>query len=171
MVVIKRLGKGGYGTVHLVSTPETKSIHLALKMIPKYTIVKNHQEKYILRERVRPQDSFKDYSFQDILSSLHCKFISKLYTTFKDLHFVYFLTDAYLGGSLFDLLVARGPLDEVVGKYYAADITLALEYLHLKNIVHRDLKPENLMINHENGHLVLGIIILYLELMINTFSS
>ncbi|CAG5111798.1 Oidioi.mRNA.OKI2018_I69.chr2.g6071.t1.cds [Oikopleura dioica] len=142
MVVIKRLGKGGYGTVHLVSTPETKSIHLALKMIPKYTIVKNHQEKYILRER-------------DILSSLHCKFISKLYTTFKDLHFVYFLTDAYLGGSLFDLLVARGPLDEIVGKYYAADITLALEYLHLKNICHRDLKPENLMINHENGHLVL----------------
>jgi len=143
MVVIKRLGKGGYGTVHLVSTPETKSIHLALKMISKYTIVKNHQEKYILRER-------------DILSSLHCKFISKLYTTFKDLHFVYFLTDAYLGGSLFDLLVARGPLDEAVAKFYAADITLALEYLHLKNIVHRDLKPENLMINHENGHLVLG---------------
>mgnify|MGYP003328162647 CR=1 FL=1 len=53
MVVIKRLGKGGYGTVHLVSTPETKSIHLALKMISKYNIVKNHQEKYILRERVR----------------------------------------------------------------------------------------------------------------------
>lgn len=53
MVVIKRLGKGGYGTVHLVSTPETKSIHLALKMISKYTIVKNHQEKYILRERVK----------------------------------------------------------------------------------------------------------------------
>ena len=55
--------------------------------------------------------------------------------------------------------MARGPLDEIVGKYYAADITLALEYLHLKNICHRDLKPENLMINHENGHLVLGIII------------
>ena len=52
--------------------------------------------------------------------------------------------------------MARGPLDEAVAKFYAADVTLALEYLHLKNIVHRDLKPENLMINHENGHLVLG---------------
>jgi len=34
-------------------------------------------------------------------------------------------------------------------KVYAAEIVLALEFLHGKDIMHRDLKPENIMINHD----------------------
>ena len=36
--------------------------------------------------------------------------------------------------------------------YYAAEIVLALEFVHGKNIMHRDLKPENIMFG-EDGHL------------------
>ena len=36
--------------------------------------------------------------------------------------------------------------------YYAAEMVLALEFIHGKNIMHRDLKPENIMIG-EDGHL------------------
>lgn len=40
------------------------------------------------------------------------------------------------------------------GRFYAAEILLALEALHSKGVVYRDLKPENILISR-SGHLVL----------------
>ena len=42
--------------------------------------------------------------------------------------------------------------DEV--RIYAAEVYLALSYLHSKNIVYRDIKPENVILD-KSGHLKL----------------
>lgn len=51
-----------------------------------------------------------------------------------------------VGGDLSKLLKEYQALDEVVAKFYLAQIVLALESIHNSNIIHRDLKPENLLV-------------------------
>lgn len=44
--------------------------------------------------------------------------------------------------------------DEELSKFYAAQVLLALEYLHCCDVLYRDLKPENIIIS-ETGYLKL----------------
>lgn len=43
----------------------------------------------------------------------------------------------------------------VVCRFYAAEVLLALEYLHMMGVVYRDLKPENVLVR-EDGHIMLS---------------
>eukprot|EP00795_Rhopilema_esculentum_P016341 gene16341-7731_t len=58
------------------------------------------------------------------------------------------------GGELFTFLRNKVKFKPADAKFYAAETTLALEYLHEKDIVYRDLKPENILLDHE-GHVKL----------------
>ena len=57
-----------------------------------------------------------------------------------------------LGGDLRYRLDRNGPLGEECTRFYAAEIALALDYLHSQRIVHRDIKPDNLLLN-QDGHI------------------
>lgn len=59
-----------------------------------------------------------------------------------------------VGGDLKSLLGVYGFLEEPMAVFYAAEVILALDYLHKHNIVHRDLKPDNMLIAR-NGHVKL----------------
>jgi serine/threonine protein kinase len=45
-------------------------------------------------------------------------------------------------------------LQEAYVKFYATEVLLALQYLHLLGYIYRDLKPENLLL-HPSGHVLL----------------
>jgi protein kinase X len=55
------------------------------------------------------------------------------------------------GGELFSHLRRAGRFSLNVTRFFAAEITLGLDYLHSQDIIYRDLKPENLLIDHD-GH-------------------
>ena len=49
----------------------------------------------------------------------------------------------------------RRRFPEETVKFYAAQITLALGYLHKSNVIYRDLKPENILLNSD-GYILLA---------------
>ncbi|PVD21226.1 hypothetical protein C0Q70_19397 [Pomacea canaliculata] len=51
------------------------------------------------------------------------------------------------GGRLTDLLTRFGRLPEVNVRFYAAQIFIALSFLHEQNILHRDLKLDNVLLD------------------------
>jgi len=56
------------------------------------------------------------------------------------------------GGELFFHLKNEGRFKEHRAQFYAAEIVLALEYLHDSGVVYRDVKPENILVDCE-GHI------------------
>lgn len=43
---------------------------------------------------------------------------------------------------------------ETDARFYAGEVLLALEYLHMMGFIYRDLKPENVLM-HASGHIML----------------
>lgn len=50
---------------------------------------------------------------------------------------LYFVMPFAVGGDMFSLIHSNDSLSEIKAKFYAGQIVLALEYLHLMDIVYR----------------------------------
>jgi serine/threonine protein kinase len=62
-----------------------------------------------------------------------------------------FLMEFLPGGDFFFQLRTQKKFREVQARFYAAEILLALEFIHSRGIIYRDLKPENILID-KTGH-------------------
>ena len=86
-------------------------------------------------------------------------FIMQSRCSFQDETCLYLVMDFMPGGDLFQMLVngtgARGAFAPAAARFYAAEVFLALEFLHHRHFVYRDLKPENVLVD-ANGHVKLA---------------
>ena len=82
-------------------------------------------------------------------------FITKLHYAFQNQEKLYMVMDFCAGGELFFHLSRYRRFPERVAKFFAAELTLALEHLHSRDVIYRDLKPENVFLQ-ANGHIKLG---------------
>lgn len=94
---------------------------------------------------------------QEILASLNHPFIVTLYHSFQSEDYLYLCMEYCVGGEFFRALQSLPGkcLPEDAARFYAAEVTAALEYLHLMGFIYRDLKPENILL-HESGHVMLS---------------
>ncbi|KAF4587818.1 cAMP-dependent protein kinase catalytic subunit [Ophiocordyceps camponoti-floridani] len=135
--ILRTLGTGSFGRVHLVQSKHNQRYY-AVKVLKKAQVVKMKQVEHTNDER-------------RMLSYVKHPFLITLWGTFQDCRNLYMVMDFVEGGELFSLLRKSGRFPNPVAKFYAAEVTLALEYLHSKNIIYRDLKPENLLLDR-HGH-------------------
>lgn len=68
---------------------------------------------------------------------------------------IYFVMQFVQGGELFKHLSEQRRFSEDRVRFYAAQIALALGYLHKSNIYYRDLKPENILLGLD-GYILLA---------------
>lgn len=138
--LIKVLGKGAFGKVMLVSKKDDPSETLyAMKSLKKADLVKRNQVAHIETER-------------HILGNIDCPFLVHLRFAFQTPEKLYMVLDYMSGGEIFFWLKREKKFSENRARLYAAEITVALEYLHDADIIYRDLKPENILLDAQ-GHI------------------
>ena len=89
---------------------------------------------------------------RNLLSKLHHDFIVNMKYAFQDRENLYLIMDLLSGGDLRYHICKHRKFTEQQTKFFAANIILALEYLHNNSIIHRDIKPENLVFD-DKGYL------------------
>ncbi|KAK4529412.1 hypothetical protein CCYA_CCYA01G0269 [Cyanidiococcus yangmingshanensis] len=139
---LKLLGKGDVGRVYLVLLKGTTKLY-AMKVLTKEEMIARNKVKRVLTER-------------EILATAHHPFIVTMYASFQTKDRLYFIMEYCAGGEFFRVL-QRQPnkrLPEDAVRFYAAEVLLALEYLHHMGFIYRDLKPENILMRAD-GHIAL----------------
>ncbi|CAA7018528.1 unnamed protein product [Microthlaspi erraticum] len=142
--LVRHLGTGNLGRVflcHLRDCPDTTGF--ALKVID--------------RDALTAKKISHVETEAEILSMLDHPFLPTLYARIDASHYTCLLIDYCPNGDLHSLLRKqpgnRLPISPV--RFFAAEVLVALEYLHALGIVYRDLKPENILIR-EDGHIMLS---------------
>lgn len=125
--------KGGFSRVKLVRRAGTKET-FAMKLTNIHRAFDEGQVGHTLSEK-------------EVLAKVKHPFVNRLYATFRDDTYVYFLLEFVPGGELFDVIKRERKLCQDHAKFYAANVIAAVEYLHSQNVAFRDLKSENLLLD------------------------
>ena len=136
--ILKVIGRGAYGKVQLVKYIPTGVVY-AMKSLSKRKL-----GQYDLVGRTVTEKNV-------LVKANHPNIVSARFTFQSDTK-LFLVLDYIQGGELFSRLREEEKFSEKRTKLYAAQLVLAIQYLHSINVVHRDLKPENILLD-KNGYL------------------
>lgn len=145
---IKLIGKGDVGKVYLVREKKSSRLY-AMKgesaHILHFYDEANNDTVLSKKEMIKRNKIKRALAEQEILATSNHPFIVTLYHSFQSEDHLYLCMEYCSGGEFFRALQTRPNkcVDEEAAKFYAAEVTAALEYLHLMGFIYRDLKPES----------------------------
>jgi len=132
------VGTGTFSAVRMVTLKHFEEGEepppMVLKTMKKALLLSTCQVEHVKAEK-------------QLMEMLDCPFISNYLSSFQDERRIFLLLEYVHGGELYNRLRREGRLPVDHCKFYAAQLVLALHYLHELKIVYRDIKPENIMID------------------------
>lgn len=139
--LLKVLGEGAFGKVFLVETVKNREV-LAMKVMYKEEIIRGNDETTVMNER-------KVFEF-----GKKSNFLATLHSSFQTSEKLFFVMEFLPGGDLLFHITTNGRFTSNQARFYAAELYLAVNFLHKNKIIHRDLKLENILLD-KNGHIKL----------------
>ncbi|KAK6163520.1 hypothetical protein DH2020_000384 [Rehmannia glutinosa] len=154
---LHRLGAGDIGSVYLAElkppSPPLSSAEPPKPPPPAAVFAAKVMDRKELASRNKEGRARTE---KEILEMLDHPFLPTLYAAVDSPKWLCLLTEFCPGGDL-HVLRQRQPckrFPESAVRFYASEVVVALEYLHMMGVVYRDLKPENVLVRSD-GHIML----------------
>ncbi|CAH1239352.1 PRKCI [Branchiostoma lanceolatum] len=139
--LMRVIGRGSYAKVLMVRLRKTQRIY-AMKVVKKELVNDDEDIDWVQTEK----HVFETASNHPFLVGLH--------SCFQTESRLFFVIEFVNGGDLMFHMQRQRKLPEDHARFYAAEISCALNFLHERGIVYRDLKLDNVLLDSD-GHVKL----------------